>query len=186
MALRARVQRRRAAALGCAVALSLPLLAGATSSTTGDGGLPHCRTSQVAVWLGLPGSGAAGSTYYELQFSNVSGRTCSLFGFPAVSAVTRGHHSLGSPAARDRAFAPSTVALAPGATAHAVLRVTNVDVFSPSACRPVKAAGLAVYPPKQTTAAVVPFPLRGCAKKGTVYLSVRTVRPQAGIPGYSQ
>ena len=58
-----------------------------------------CLTSGLEAWLGLgaataarPGSaGPPGAypghvTYYTLEFTNVSNRTCSLFGYPEVSA----------------------------------------------------------------------------------------------------
>jgi hypothetical protein len=153
---------------------------------SGTSAYPACRTSQLEVWRGAPGSGVAGGVYYDLQFSNVSGTTCSLFGFPGVSAVTSSRHQLGSPASWDHSYAPTTVVVSPGTTAHAVLRVTDVGVFSPSACQPTTAAGLRIYPPNQTTPTFLPFQFRACAKAGPVYLSVRTIRPRAGIPGFSQ
>jgi len=59
---------------------------------------PGCATSDLMVWLGIPGDGTAGSTYYELELSNISHHTCTLFGFPGVSAVNRSGAQLGSPA----------------------------------------------------------------------------------------
>lgn len=149
-------------------------------------GPPGCRTSQLTVWRGDPGNGAAGSIYYELQFSNISTRSCSLFGFPGVSAVTAAGYRLGTPAVRDHAFSPTTVVLAPGTTAHAVLRVVNALNFPSTTCQPTTAAALKIYPPNQTAATVLAFRFPACAKAGPVYMYVRTVRPRAGIPGYSQ
>ena len=58
-----------------------------------------CSTSGLEAWLGLGGAGAAspgtasppgasspGKTFYTLEFTNVSDRTCSLYGYPEVSA----------------------------------------------------------------------------------------------------
>ena len=66
-----------------------------------------CPTSGLEAWLGLGAASAAGGqrasgaspgnagppgaypgheTYYTLEFTNVSNRTCSLFGYPEVSA----------------------------------------------------------------------------------------------------
>jgi len=57
-----------------------------------------CPTSGLEAWLGLgaasagtAGSGGIGvhataATYYTLEFTNVSHRSCSLYGYPEVSA----------------------------------------------------------------------------------------------------
>jgi hypothetical protein len=42
-------------------------------------GPPGCATSGLAVSLG-PGSAAAGSAYYPIEFTNTSSSTCSLYG----------------------------------------------------------------------------------------------------------
>jgi len=44
------------------------------------------------------GDGAAGSVYYTLQFTNLSGHACTLRGYPGVSAVSLSGHQLGAPA----------------------------------------------------------------------------------------
>ena len=86
------------AALAAVAALTIisatpAALAGAASAST-----PPCATSGLEVWLGLGvGGAAAGSTYYPMEFTNVTGRTCHLFGFPGVSAIYDGHQA-GSPA----------------------------------------------------------------------------------------
>ena len=132
-----------------------------------------------------PGEGAAGHTAYQLELSNISSRTCALFGFPGVSAVAAGGQQLGSPAARDQADPTRLVILRRGATAHVFLVITNVAFFPPAACHPAKAIGLKVFPPGQRTATMVSFPFRACAKKGPVFLVVRTTVAGTGIPGFS-
>jgi Domain of unknown function (DUF4232) len=37
------------------------------------------------VWLNTQADHAAGSSYYELEFTNLSGHACALQGFPGVS-----------------------------------------------------------------------------------------------------
>ena len=49
--------------------------------------IPKCATSGLVVWMDTNGNGAAGTIYYELQFTNLSGQTCTLTGYPGVSAV---------------------------------------------------------------------------------------------------
>jgi hypothetical protein len=177
--------------LAVAAATGAAALALTAASATGAGAAsqavaPECATSALEVWIGLGGGeSAAGSTYYPLEFSNTSHRTCDLYGFPGVSAV-RGSKQAGSAAARDHAFAPRTVVLAPGGTAHALLQIANAGVFSGAACKPVQADALRVYPPDRRTATLVPFSFEACQKSGPVFLHIRTIRAGVGIPGYSQ
>ena len=141
-----------------------------------------CSTAGLEVWLGLgEGGAAAGSTYYPLEFTNTSNHRCRLFGFPGVSAVAGGQ--LGSPAQRNRAHPTYHVTLLPGATAHTVLQITDVDNFDASTCKPAEASGLRVYPPGQFSAAEIPFSFRACSAKGSVFLSVQPIQPGVGIPG---
>lgn len=184
----AKARRRVAfsAVLAGVTGLGVTAASAAVSPASSTTGAPACQTSQLRVWRGLPGSGTAGGVYYDLQFSNISSSSCSLFGYPGVSAVNSSGQQLGSAAGRDPFFSPTTVTMAPGTTTHAVLKVTDVSVFPPTTCVPTTAYGLRIYPPNTFTSVILPFPIRACAKAGPVYLSVRTVRPWAGIPGYSQ
>ena len=141
-----------------------------------------CSTSGLEVWLGLgDGAGAAGSTYFPLEFTNVSNRTCTLFGFPGVSATAA--RQLGSPAERNRAHPSSHVTLLAGATAHTVLQIVDVGNFSPSKCKPATASALRIYPPGQFKAAGIPFSFRACSAKGPIFLRVEPIQPGIGIPG---
>jgi hypothetical protein len=156
----------------------------ATKAPAGSGGAMtrECTTSGLVVWLGLgEGGAAAGSTYYPLEFTNVSSRRCRLFGFPGVSAVA--DHQLGSPAQRNRARPTSTVNLLPGATAHTILQIVEVGNFPATKCKPVDASGLRIYPPNQRSAAEISFSFRACSVKGRIFLSVEPIQPGIGIPG---
>jgi hypothetical protein len=179
--------------LGAAVALAALATAGvgtvsasAASGVLGAVGpkVAGCASSQLTVWLGIPADGTAGGFYYEMQISNIGTTTCSLYGFPGVSAVAAGGHQLGSPASWDHGFTPSTVVLAPGATSHVVLRVTDVSNFG-GLCTPVSAAGLRVYPPNQTVPFIVLVNFEACSNTGPIYLNVRPLEAGTGIPGYS-
>jgi hypothetical protein len=170
-----------AAVLTPATALAAPGHPGAPTAASA----PACPASALRVWLGVPGEGAAGSVYYPLELSNVSSHTCTLFGFPGVSAVAPGGAQLGSPATRDHTDPTNLVTLSAGATAHALLKITNVGVFPPSTCQPANAIGLKVYPPNDTAATVVDFPFQACAKSGPVFLTIRTTVAGTGIPGFS-
>jgi hypothetical protein len=132
---------------------------------------PACATSGLDVWLDTQGNSAAGTIYYDLEFTNLSGSTCTLFGYPGVSGTNLAGTQLGSPAARIGAT-PSTVTLANGATATALVGIVEPGILPASQCGPATAAGLRVYPPGQTQARRVPFPFGACSKAGPGYLKI--------------
>jgi hypothetical protein len=162
--------RTRAAA--CALVLTaVTIVVGASSA---GAAVASCATSGLVVWLDTQGNATAGSFYYTLKFTNQSGHTCRLGGYPGVSALDLHGHRLGAAAGRERSAA-RVVSLANGATARAVLRITQAANFPAAACHRTAAAGLRVYPPNQTASKVVPLPFEACARLGPVYLSVRAV-----------
>jgi hypothetical protein len=144
--------------------------------------VPACQASQLGVWIGLAqANGAAGTIYYPLNFTNVSERTCSLRGFPGVSAIDRSGHQLGSPAGWVARTAAHTVVLAPGSTAHTILQYGDAEVSSAPGCDPVNTANmLRVYPPDQYDATVAAFDLQVCSHAGPVYLRVEPILPGVG------
>lgn len=76
------------------------------------------------VWLAEPGNGAAGTSYFELEFSNTGRRTCTLRGYPVSWPSSTATRSAG-PAAHLPAAHP-LVTLRPGVTAHAILSIGDV------------------------------------------------------------
>jgi hypothetical protein len=148
-----------------------------TASTT-----PACTTAHLAVWLGIGPGGAAGSTYYPIEFTNVSSSSCHLYGYPGVSA-TNGQQ-VGRAAGRAPSSNEHTVTLAAGATAHAVLQIVDVSALPPTTCKPVKATGLQVYPPGETASATIPFSFRACSGTGVTYMYVTPVLDGVGVPGH--
>jgi hypothetical protein len=164
---------RRGAALLLAAVSVVVMSAGASGAVRRASAAPPCTSARLVVWLDTQADHAAGSAYYELRFTNLGG-ACMLSGFPGVSAADLAGRRLGRPASRDRSVGRRLVALGRGATAKAVLRITNVHNFPRPACRPVSAAGLRVYPPNETRSKLVPFPFDACSG-GAVFLFVRTV-----------
>ncbi len=144
---------------------------------------PRCAAADLTAWLGIPGDGAAGSVYYELELSNTSSHACTLFGFPGVSAIDAHGRQLGSAAARDHSDVSRTVTLRRGATAHVLLRIVNTGAL-PS-CHPAAAVELKIYPPNDLASVSVPFSLTACKNHGPVYLYIRTTMRGTGIPGFS-
>jgi hypothetical protein len=167
------------AGIACAVLAASATAGAQTAATT----TPRCKTPGLSIWLGVgSGGGQAGGIVYPLEFTNVSGHTCQLFGFPGVSAERAGSQ-VGSAAGRNHSVPARTVTLRNHATAHAFLQITNVSAFPPTSCKAVTANGLTVYPPGAFTAANIPFRFRACSAKGPVFLSVQTVQPRVGVPG---
>ena len=164
-----------------------------SSSAPGAGSAPmipasQCPTSALKVTVNkAKGSGAAGTSYVPIDFTNVSSHSCDMYGYPGVSFVSApGGSQLGDAASRQTSFGPENVTLASGAVAHAWLGIADAGNFSPSACGPVTAHWLKVYPPDQYAALSVQFTAQVCAKKitgGSTPLTILPVRPAAGTPG---
>jgi hypothetical protein len=148
--------------------------------------LPRCGAGALTAWLGIPGDGFAGGVDYQLELSNTSSHTCTLYGYPGVSALAPGGHQLGHAAGRGPASANRLVTLGRGATAHVRLQITDVANFPPSSCGETTAVALRVYPPGATRSLEVPFTFQACGKTGPVYLHVGTTVGGTGIPGFSR
>ena len=149
-----------------------------TPSTTSSGPAP-CPTSGLRVALGQ-GDGAAGSTYYPLDFTNASGDACTLFGYPGVSFVTGvGGSQIGNAASRNPAFASESVTIPAGGVVHAALQVVNAQNFPRADCHPVTAHWLKIYPPNQTAPLYLSFTAPACSARGgsVDILAVEAVRP---------
>src|SRR5215467_10158249 len=88
-------------------------------SLSSDVSARACATSGLQAWLGLGPASVTGirpaeGTYYTLEFTNVSDRACSLFGYPEVSAyrdTPKARGPIGSAAARDPSARPKPVVL---------------------------------------------------------------------------
>jgi hypothetical protein len=155
-----------------------------------------CSTSGLEAWLGLgvaspgaagpPGAYPGRETYYTLEFTNVSNRACSLYGYPEVSAYRDSPVAggmIGGAAIRDTSVRPKPVMLEPGATAHAVLRVTAAA--KPAGCPEVTAEELRITLPRQARPSLVPAHIPVCSQRGHASLSVQAIQARPGIPGHS-
>jgi len=169
---------------GLAIGAPAVSLASSDSPSTTPASFIRCETGQLTDWVGAPGSGAAGSVYYQLEISNTSAQGCSLYGFPGVSAV-QGHKQLGSAAGRTHSHPAKAVFLRPGATTHVILQVADVGDFAAGVCKPATATGLKVYAPGAYAAEFIPFSFRACSRRGPVYLHVSVDLAGTGIPGFS-
>jgi Protein of unknown function (DUF4232) len=136
-----------------------------------------CSTAALRVTLGSQEGAAAGHFYRTLDFTNISGASCTLYGYPGVSFVAAiGGNQIGAAASRSPA-SKRLVVLAPGKKAHAVLDLLDVLNFPSSQCAASDAHWIKVYPPNQFSASYVAWTAKVCSKPKTVYLSVVPVRP---------
>jgi hypothetical protein len=177
------LHRRRALGLAAAgaglSALALTTGAPAVGSAVAASA-PRCATSSLVIWLDTQGSGAAGSSYYNLEFTNLSAHACTLLGYPGVSGIDLAGRQLGSAAGRNPEHSATAVTIGARATAHSVLRIVDASNYPSSTCSQTTAAGLRVYPPGQTASKAVPYPFLACSRSGPGYLSVEAVQAGQG------
>lgn len=168
--------------------IAAPAPSGPASSggggSVGPAPLAQCSSSALRVSIGAA-AGAAGSIYYPLDFTNISGTTCTMYGYPGVSFVSApGGAELGGAAVRNPAVGPGLVRLAPGGVAHASMQVVVAQNYPPARCKPVTAHWLRVYPPDQYAPLYTGLTAQTCT--GTIpggsTLGIYVVRPGANAP----
>ena len=144
------------------------------SVTPSPSGPQPCSTTDLKLTVGAA-NGAAGTIFYPLNFTNTSGSVCTMFGYPGVAFVSSpGGGQIGAPASRRTAAGPTVVTVAPGATAHATLAVS--DVLIGNNCKHQQQVHwVQVYPPDQFTALFASLSRQGCADKSLVTMGVTTV-----------
>ena len=159
-----------------------------TRASSGAGSaLAMCQAAalKVAVDGGAAG-GAAGSIYYPVNFTNVSGSPCQMFGFPGVSFVTGNSgagHQIGAAAQENPSYAKQPVRLAAGGVAHAWLQVAEAGNYPSSTCEPVTAHWLQVFAPGNTAALYVSHAFSACSSADAPLLTVMPVRGGQGVQG---
>jgi hypothetical protein len=176
------------AALAVATIFSTSVLTGGSTVAAATTGAPRCTTGELVVWLNTTGNGAAGSSYYNLEFTNLSAHSCSLSGFPGVSAISVAGQQIGSAAGHNPEHPATLITLSSGSanagfdgfqtgnTATVILQITDAGNYPNSSCGRVAAAGLRVYPPNQTASKVIPYPLVTCSHHGPLILHVESVQ----------
>ena len=172
---------RRIAVIAAGIATAGLIVTTAAFATTSSAGArtsaasaPACTALGLGVWVAVgQGNGAAGTIFYPLEFTNLSGHTCSLFGFPGVSALDGHGKQLGSSANWEHTASSHIVVLAPGATAHTMLAYHDAAVTTEPGCDPVNSATLLkVYPPGQHSATYAAYDFQSCSRPGVRYLSI--------------
>jgi len=191
-----KTSRRATAVIAAAAVIAAGLITASAAVASGSSGsvlaadtshaapaaVRACTADDLGVWLAVAQlDGAAGSVYYPLQFTNLSRHACAMRGFAGVSAVDRNLHQLGSPAGRAQVVPVRTVVLAPGRTAHAVLRYGDVTVSTAPGChRTFRTFELRVYPPGQHHATYAAFDFEVCSHAGPVYMDIGPIQVGVG------
>ena len=156
---------------------------GTAAGTPAAPGAPApCPTRSLGLKLGLS-QGAAGSVYQVLDFTNISGVSCTLYGYPGVSLAGGQPVAQVGLAADENPTPPrELVTLAPGQVANALLRIVDALNYPASKCGPVKTQWIQVYPPNQTTPIFLAYKTTACSKQVRI-LTVSVVQPGAGGSG---
>jgi hypothetical protein len=147
------------------------------ASPTAAAGPAECSSAALRLSLGHGGA-AAGTAYTHVDFTNISSASCFMQGYPGVSLVSAGSNAgsqIGSDAKRDATFPARPITLAPGQTAHTLLGVVDAGNYPPSACQPVTAHWLKVFPPDNTVALYVHFTTLTCASTSRPTMHVTTI-----------
>ena len=91
--------------------------------------------------------------------------------------------ALGAAAQRDQAFADLSVRLPADGVAHTWLQIAQAANYPASACQPMTAHWLRVFPPGDTAATYVGVSFSACASASAPLLTVTPVRSGQGVRG---
>jgi hypothetical protein len=164
------------AAVAVAICAALVVALSAGSAAAERRVAAPCTTSNLVIWIpNGKGSGAAGSVYYKVEMTNSGSSTCTLKGFPKVTALDLKGRTLGQPAARESGGGGKTITLAPEASTAFNVRITEAGNYTPSECHPVNASGLSITPPGQSSNRIVPLPFKACAQLAAATISITAV-----------
>lgn len=137
-----------------------------------------CAGGAIRTALGPVGSANEGPTV-QLVFTNGSTTACTLTGYPAVQLLGAGDNPVGLPVRHTLGRSPSTVRLAPGASARTTVQVAEPSVYQ---CTGATVTGLQVTPPGSTGRSLLVLPsspvVQACTNASTRYKT-----PSALLPG---
>ncbi len=143
-------------------------------------GTVPCPSSDLALKAGAR-QGTAGSTVQDLDFTNNSKVTCTLYGYPGVSFASAQSTlaQIGAAAKESQATPRQLVTLTPGAAAHAQLQIVDAGNYARATCAPATAHWLVIFPPDQTTPIYLRYTAPTCHNPVQI-LTVSVVKPGSG------
>lgn len=122
---------------------------------------PRCDTNQLSLRF-VENNPGAGNTYNKYALTNVSGRTCTLYGYPGVELLSKYNKPVGVTVERDASKPKTTVTLRPSAKAYFVLRYGNKANYD-GQCAP-DSAKIEVTPPNTYNHLIISHPESACRR----------------------
>ena len=174
---------------GCAAGGTTPTTPPATTTTPTQTPTPpasvdpnapagQCADDALKVEVQYVDAGA-GSTDYDVVFTNTGSGSCELRGAPGVSVIDASGVQLGEAAGRQGDDDPPTLTLEPGASVAAPLNAVNIDPDGGPLddCPVVQGTDYLVYPPHSFTGFTVSTgePVPAC-ESTTEFLTVGPVQ----------
>ena len=117
----------------------------------------------------------AGTTYYPLKFVNKSKASCTLTGYPGVSAINNSGKEIGN-AAKRSGGKYRTVTIKPGKQQSSSVGIIDTGNFTAARCKPVTATGMKIIPPNQSKALVIGKSFKTCSSKQSTSLVVKPIK----------
>lgn len=154
----------------------------ASSSGSGAGTTTRCHTADLSLKF-ADGTGAAGTDHVNLVFTNKSGHTCTLYGYPGVSWVTGDSGTQVNDPLERVSGTKKTITLSSGAQAHTVVITHVAENYPADKCKPVPIRGYRIYPPEETAAIFVSQPGTECSIKGVNLGQIKPIESGAGARG---
>lgn len=154
-----------------------PAASAAVSTSPSPAGSAECTTAELRITTGNP-NGAAGTIYYDIEFTNTSASACFLQGYPGVSLVSAPSNAgsqVGADAKRVPRYPVRPLTIGPGQTANAKLGVAEAGNFTAASCNPVTAHYLKVFPPDQTVAGYLDFTTQTCASTSQPTMTITAI-----------
>jgi hypothetical protein len=142
---------------------------GSSGSGSSAGPVTRCHTADLAGSL-RGGDAAAGNRYATLVLTNISHRTCTLYGYGGIQLADAGRRPVPTVQRRDPLHRPSLIRLAPGGRASALLHwgvVPGVGEPQTGRCEPLPSL-LLVIPPDEHTQLAVPWRFGVVCQHGTI------------------
>jgi hypothetical protein len=151
------------------------------TSTLGPEGA--CDPTQLAVTVEpRPMDSGMSHFYWNLVFTNSSGRNCSLEGNPTVQLGSTSGAAVGNPGEPQFTEGPGAVALPPGASAYSLLSFTQAGAYG---CPIVPVDSLLITLPHGEAVAfqvATPNQIDGCDDTVHAILTVGSLTPQPFSP----
>nr|WP_305788852.1 DUF4232 domain-containing protein [Actinoplanes lichenis] len=147
---------------------------------SGSGGeTAGCTASDLKITdEAAAGGGSAGHHSEYLIFENVTGKACSLEGYPGVSFVTGDSgKQVGKAFARAGGDTP-LIMLTPGDRVHATIQIADPRNVDAGDCKPVEVRGYRIYPPDETAAVFVSKPQTACSAGDEAVGQVKPIAPR--------